>query len=751
MKVYYIFLLCIFSGLYSSGQKINLSIDEKSNLRNHALDNVRQFEAVLNEIISSNNPEEKEIIITNSYESIIDSTANLEDDLNPDKTEKGTSDFINVKSYLERLPLVFSIDSSKKKIKFSNILIGNVHQDEYIYLDVYFECTFNGKHKVNGKRYKKTQRLATIKCYIEEDKVVTRIINIKFSDEDQKLKLKGEAEKIEKEIVKYKESSSKKALLAEQEYKAFITQADGYFSEMKYELAKVNYFNALRVKPEDPYSIDKITKINQIQLKEEQEMRFRELKSAGNNYFTYKKYEEAKERYELALVIKPDDIEILEKMQRINKKLNPRFPFKSTAYFALNYTFNTTSIKQGESNTDFSKSFNKDVKLEHFGISFYYPVGFYLSGLKIYNDKIPTNYYSAEEVTSVANQMQTAGQSFTPLKFDRNSKKALGFDAGIYLSFCKPLFFKFGLSHWAGNDWKLYSGNYNGKIKTSDPNSGLYALDFTTFSNTSYQFGLAVVFPVVQVEGTYDNLNSSFLLSAGLNIPVRNIYFLKHNPKKGTGKNNNRSNSTTKVTKKTDNTYIKSGYLGVSYDFFNYYPSVDGKFQFNRLTDSSYTAPIIEKFSFSYFKRLGFFFSGYKKTNNQVPDYYYDWSLITQKMEYMNSQGIQYTDLKFIESQSNYKKYNLGISLCFFKPVHFKFGASFAFGSTWDIYSGDLKGYINKVNGSNYYAINYSKKIDSKFVGGIAFVFPYYQFEFMYDGFSRKYTLAAGLNIPIAK
>ena len=185
--------------LSSRAQSV-ISLLERQNIRSHALDNIKEFENTLNEIALSNNPEEKKVIISKCKETVFDKSANIEDDLNPYNSISKSFDFIPLDIYLERFPLVFKADNSSKAVTFTNIYASDVHSDEYTYINVYFECIFNGTHKVTKAAYKKVQRIATIKVFENDGIAVTKIVTVKYSNSLEHTKIKREAEDFEKRI-----------------------------------------------------------------------------------------------------------------------------------------------------------------------------------------------------------------------------------------------------------------------------------------------------------------------------------------------------------------------------------------------------------------------------------------------------------------------------------------------------------------------------------------------------------------------
>lgn len=735
--VFIISIFLILSCTNAFGQDY-LNIQDRQNLRSHALDNIKEYEHLLNEIISSNNPEEKKIIILNSEETVIEETASIEDDLNPDKSTI-TSDFIKYDTYLERFPFFLLPDNVQNPVTFSNIQVSDIHKGEYVYLTVYFECLFSGVHKVTGKKYKNVQRLATVRIFNYNGREITKIVNIKFSNNYEQLKVKREAAAFDKEFKGFQESLSYRNKLAQQEYDFNIQEAEKHFASKDYAVAKEKYLTALIAKPNDHYATNQISICENILQQLEADRVFERLIKEGEHEFAHKNYFNAKSKYESAQSLRSNDSHVKFMISKINRKLNPKFPNKTTAYLGVNYNFSETPISWATNSKSFEDGLKSDFSIESMGVSFYYPIGLYISGIKTFEDIEPDYHYSIETVNSIKTNFQNSNADFTDLTFIRKGEHTGAFNFGIYLSFFRPLYFKLGMKQRFGSQWDLYSGDYKGQMNYTS-NSTLYAINYESSNHTDFQAGFAIVVPYAQLEATYDNFSQSIQVSAGINYPFRNVYFLKTNP--------NKVNKRTEVKKYP---YQKTFYVAISYDFFNYYPDFTDEFQYENLTANTFSSPISEKFSLSMYYKLGFFISGLRQTNDKKPNYYYSTSDVNQKRTSLLSSNTPFTELTYIKSESNFTKFNAGISLCFFRPLHFKFGASFANGGVWNVYSGDFHDYMNKFNDSQYYAIDYDVTIDSKFIGGIAIVLPFFQLEVMYDGFYNKYSLAAGLNVPIVR
>ncbi len=90
-------------------------------------------------------------------------------------------------------------------------------------------------------------------------------------------------------------------------YYSLIKQADAAFKIAKYDKAYDFYLNAQSLKPNVGYPKLQIEKINEEIKQKEKEDQYKNIINAANTNFTNKNWEMAKERYNAALALKPND------------------------------------------------------------------------------------------------------------------------------------------------------------------------------------------------------------------------------------------------------------------------------------------------------------------------------------------------------------------------------------------------------------------------------------------------------------
>ncbi|MBC7863441.1 MAG: N-acetylmuramoyl-L-alanine amidase, partial [Bacteroidia bacterium] len=112
----------------------------------------------------------------------------------------------------------------------------------------------------------------------------------------------------------------------EKEYADFITKGDDALSAKSYQVAKLSYTEALKLKPASEETKAKIAKTDAL-IREEKEQKDKETQyqsamKYGENYIMAKDFIKAKESYEKALSIKPNDATATQKIADCNKYIN---------------------------------------------------------------------------------------------------------------------------------------------------------------------------------------------------------------------------------------------------------------------------------------------------------------------------------------------------------------------------------------------------------------------------------------------
>ncbi len=101
-------------------------------------------------------------------------------------------------------------------------------------------------------------------------------------------------------------------------FTALIKEADLLFSQKKYADAKNSYNRALSIKPTDSYALAQIKKIVDLQKKQQSETKYNELIAQADNAFQQILYNEAKDKYNSALQLKPNEVYPKKRIEEID-------------------------------------------------------------------------------------------------------------------------------------------------------------------------------------------------------------------------------------------------------------------------------------------------------------------------------------------------------------------------------------------------------------------------------------------------
>jgi len=166
-------------------QQIELTEEDKEAIKFKSKDFMRELESLLN-LIKDPTIESIKLkeLIENSYTSsanqiFLDENVIIEDDIDPNFFDYTAQKNSEVPKYLNDLELFYE-KSEAATISIENIEAYDVSQKDYIFLPVYFETTFEGKHIVIDRPYGTVQRIATIKAEKEDGLWKALIVSIVF-------------------------------------------------------------------------------------------------------------------------------------------------------------------------------------------------------------------------------------------------------------------------------------------------------------------------------------------------------------------------------------------------------------------------------------------------------------------------------------------------------------------------------------------------------------------------------------------
>ncbi len=98
------------------------------------------------------------------------------------------------------------------------------------------------------------------------------------------------------------------------QYENIIIRAEQFLAQKNYRQAKAEYENALKLDLKASYPKMKLQQIKQFYVDPQDENRFTQFVKKGDQFFAAQEYDNAREQYEWALILKPEEIRLQEKI-----------------------------------------------------------------------------------------------------------------------------------------------------------------------------------------------------------------------------------------------------------------------------------------------------------------------------------------------------------------------------------------------------------------------------------------------------
>jgi tetratricopeptide (TPR) repeat protein len=350
-----------------SSEVIGRKDDER--IKRSALYILREFESDLNTLSKSPGMDSAEVTdmihnrCTDEKRKIFyDSTAVIEDDLWHTAANAGKkAQEKQVSRYLSDFDIYYK-KSDSATIVFSNLQSSHLKKGDYLYIKVFYDCLFTGRSRFSDSSYVASKRVAELRVDKSENKWRTWIINIHFFNPDDSInRNKNDIEivsspdltanvfidSVAKAIPVLQSDSSaltdpaeKERILKENEarreesaYKNLVEEADGSYNKNDFPAAYQKYQYALKIKPGEDYpkTMSAFAKKKFDDSNMSQEQKFSQLVQKAKVAENKRKYDEAREYYNLALNIKPDEelnakirvvTEIITTMVQIDTRIN---------------------------------------------------------------------------------------------------------------------------------------------------------------------------------------------------------------------------------------------------------------------------------------------------------------------------------------------------------------------------------------------------------------------------------------------
>ncbi|MBX2843235.1 MAG: hypothetical protein KTR26_15805 [Flammeovirgaceae bacterium] len=160
----------IFSFHLVAQDEIEYNSDDIKEIKFSGMQLIKEYEQLLNLISNTDVGYAKQgEIIKNSYQKgfgqqiFKSGEVVVENNLNPEWTKEDKIKDLTVADYLNKFNLFYS-KSDQNSVVFQNIETSPIRQEEYIYLEIYYESIFKGRHLNYNLPYQMNRRVATIEA-----------------------------------------------------------------------------------------------------------------------------------------------------------------------------------------------------------------------------------------------------------------------------------------------------------------------------------------------------------------------------------------------------------------------------------------------------------------------------------------------------------------------------------------------------------------------------------------------------------
>lgn len=367
-----------FSSLF--GQVPELSVREKDNLRIQAITLVKEFEQLLNVMASkgTTHSDVRDLIALSTEDQqtriFYGPTVVLEDDLFSLFSDSLAPKDVSIQKYLNDWDLFYT-KTFDESVRFSDLRISDFGFKGYLYLKVQFLTTFKSKHRNFDRNYHPIRRVASIRFDLKENRYVSTINGIsivrqRVKDNFQSLGNPGSEEfkpfvkehKVQIGIISdssiteaqialqkksdslYAEALKAQMLKSEEQnrkdfaFRRAVERGDSLVGLKDFEAAIEAYSEARSHMPLETYprkKINELTKLLSGGSRNPRQM-FTKLVEEGDLYFKQRDYESARQAYQSAYIILPDNPTVVEKFVSTDRILKNKVGIRHK-YLAGNF------------------------------------------------------------------------------------------------------------------------------------------------------------------------------------------------------------------------------------------------------------------------------------------------------------------------------------------------------------------------------------------------------------------------------
>ncbi len=374
-----------------------LSPRDRDHLRSQSITLVKEFEQLLNILAhkgtTSTDALELVALATSDPQTRLfyDPEIVLEDDIYSVNADSLAPKDVSVRKYLNDWDLFYA-KSFENTVNFNDLRLSELVQKEYLFIQVQFQAAFKGKHKEIDKSYHPTRRVATIrfdwkggryrgyiqgvrffnpkrsksgsgssaadfKPFVKEFKI--KLTNLYDTTQSEgQLAMQRKKDSLYVEALQSKMQKTDEDKKKDQKYAKAIEKGDSLLWNKEFANAIEAFTEARTLKPLETYPRTKINELTRLLSNGAMHPRqmFMKQMAEGDAYFKAREYESARQAYQSAYIILPENPDVIQKFHRtdeiLKKKVEIRRKYVTGNHKAALKDYGTL-LETDPNNTDF--------------------------------------------------------------------------------------------------------------------------------------------------------------------------------------------------------------------------------------------------------------------------------------------------------------------------------------------------------------------------------------------------------------
>ena len=378
-----IFFILVLSGFGLRNQVFaqELSPKDRDEIKSKAIGLVKDLELLLNVLGTkgTTSSDVQDIVSQATVEEgriFYDENVILEDDISSLDPDSGTPKDVTIKKYLNDWDLFYS-KSYDESVSFSDLRLSEILTTKYQFIKVYYLSQFKNKNKDFDRNYKIQRRIAQIRVEKKNDQWIAWVNGISFytgkradgtilTNEnfeeaykpfvkekkarlitsatidstltESQINLQKQNDSLYAEAVKAKVQKSQEQLKKDTLYAKAISKGDSLLASKMFPAALESFTEARSFKPFEIYPRAKVNELTQLLAggSSDPQVLFKKQMEEGDKLLRSRNFEGARQAFQLALNIIPDNIEVKEKITQSDKVIRNKAEIRSK-YTAGNF------------------------------------------------------------------------------------------------------------------------------------------------------------------------------------------------------------------------------------------------------------------------------------------------------------------------------------------------------------------------------------------------------------------------------